>query len=479
MAYFNDKEISENNIYTAGTLDFSLHSGQNNFVSGPGVGGARHRNRVIQVRQDGNIPFKYTIQTEITGGDSAFCGTLELEAKLRGEIKYPVAGGSGSLTDFDLLPPIDMIDPPGIDTWQFRIDDPGDSQNETCEFKFIFEGWQDNAGSYKKNGFYDVEEIENSFSSSEQQNSNRLRVDHPNGGEVWCTVPDFYVADSWCENYGDLYGMDNRCRYHIRWSTDIPEGEGSVDIWFCDESGKNCFYHITEDGPTENDGIYEWRVPFDDRFIGDEDRIKIVISGISGGGSVWDMTDEDFCPLVPPYAPSSSDPELFTGEADDSETEENIGGEETGEPDGLDEDEDEMEDTSEEDEDAKKEEFVLTPKKGILLDDDDGTDGGEDGDDDAVADDGINSDEEESFEELESELKSDVEEEIEKINNDSSDLEDEEKGIIENSEELSLDVKKEIEEINNDNAGDLENDNNDSNENNLNKNSVDCVQAAK
>ncbi len=61
---------------------------------------------------------------------------------------------------------------------------------------------------------------------------------------------------------------------------------------------------------------------------------------------------------------------------------------------------------------------------------------------------------------------------------DDEDLNEEEE-IIENSEELRPDVEEKIEKINNDNTGGLEGDNNDGNENNLNKNSVDCVQAAK
>ena len=499
MAYFNDKEISENNVYTAGTLDFSLFSPHDNFVSEEKVKVENMKQgdvvmRMIQVHQEGNLPFKYTIRTEKVSGDDDFCDALELKARLEGEIKYPAAG-ENSLMSFN-FPPVEMIDPPGIDSWQFKIllpdNAPDNLQNKTCEFKFVFEGWQDNVENYKENGFDDVEEIGNELLSSEWQNSDWVKVDYPDGGEVW------YIGR----------------HYNILWETgdfDNCQGKLKINIWYSANSGASWANVVKN---TKDDGDYNWRVPlflFDE--AGDiyftasaEARIKVVATCSSDSAiTAWDMSAEDFCPpidydlLTPEEIMVLESLGLFSGSGSvkDNNVSDNISGavkkaesekeidknedilednnkKENGEVEEIGDDdiiadndsgdkeeiekleigeinnsnsdggENKDENAADKNEDAKNEEFVLTPKEEILPDD---------GNDDSSNDGGNG-------------------------NNDDSGEENDGNEDDEVFEKLGLDVKEEIEKINNDNGGDLE-DNDNSVEDNFNKNSVDCVQVIK
>jgi len=290
MAYFSDEEISLNNTYKTGTLDFSLFSPHDNFIPYPKVENMKPGDTVskmIEVHQEGSLPFKYAIRTEKISGDDDFCGALKLEARLEGEIKYPDSSGENSLMNFSFLP-IEMIDPPGIDTWHFEISLPGNAsenlQNKACEFKFVFEGWQDDVENYEENGFDDVEEIGSEISSP-LWSENWIKVDYPDGGEIW------YVGRN----------------YYILWTTglfDNCNGQLKIDLWYSADSGAS-WANIVEN--TKNDGNYNWRVPL---FLYDEAgdmyftasaraRIKAVAACSSDSAlTAWDMSDEDFCPPI-------------------------------------------------------------------------------------------------------------------------------------------------------------------------------------
>lgn len=160
FAYLADTETSPENSFTAGILDFSLSSGQDNFVPlektlnlKPGD----EVNRVIQVKNEGTLPFQYTARTEKISGDDDFCNALQLTADLEGEEKY-----SGSLMGFSFSP-IEISAP--IDTWHFKASlEDSDFQNKTCQIKFVFEGWQTNLPDFSL-GFSDQEEIVSSFAT--------------------------------------------------------------------------------------------------------------------------------------------------------------------------------------------------------------------------------------------------------------------------------------------------------------------------
>jgi len=172
LANFSDIETSQGNIFSAGTLDFSLHSGQSNFVPESKSGNLEpgdEVNRVIQIRSEGNFAFQYIAHTEKILGDEDFCNTLQLRADLKGEEKY-----QGSLMGFS-FPAIEIIDPPGIDTWHFKASLPegADFQNKICQIKFVFEGWQTNFFD-PSSGFFNREEIESYFASTSSNHDNNL-----------------------------------------------------------------------------------------------------------------------------------------------------------------------------------------------------------------------------------------------------------------------------------------------------------------
>ena len=447
MACFSDKEISENNIYTAGTLDFSLRSDQDDFepiILAKNMKPGDVINKDIYVKKEGNLILRYKARSEFINGNcdedlynalrlkiwykyysrtfssqssaerlrrsgaEAEEVTEDMEAEKKTEVitlkkTLRYNGLLQNFNDFgtnskdpDLWIPNDReyVDNEfyGEDEhWlSFSIglseDIPKealkDLRNKSCEFKFVFDGWQKDPDCEESNGFIDEEEIylDIKYKKESKEEASEEEVEIP-------LLDDENEDDSVTDDSDDTKDSGQETR----------AGDGETPL--SDDKGKD-----------EEDLEEEVEIPVLD--IEDED------------GKIKDEGNEDEKTLEEDVEKEGSETE--EDKADDSE------------------DENETKDTNEEDEDAKDEEFVLMPKKGILLDDDDGTDSDEDSDDDVVVtDDGVDSGEEESFEELKLELRSDVKEEIKKINNDNGGWED------------------------------------DGAENNLNKNSVDCVQAVK
>jgi hypothetical protein len=112
-----------------------------------------------------------------------------------------------------------------------------------------------------------------------------VTVLYPNGGEQWLIVPPHW-AHLW-------FGI-----YPISWEAfnfNGPDEDLKIDIWFCNNHGNNCFYKIVDD--TDNDGEYEWTIPYDQRFVGADIKIKIVAEGPENFMvQAWDKSDNEFCP---------------------------------------------------------------------------------------------------------------------------------------------------------------------------------------
>ena len=269
FAYFVDNEDSNANLYQAGVLDFSLSSLAD--FSPSNLTPCRSVSRDISIVNNGNI-FKYTVRATEFSGD--LCGNLNLAANLDGVEKY-----TGSLTTFNHGP----VEFSGPEDWNFVVSLNSNDlslQNKSCQFKFVFEGWQTNLLD-SSSGFSDTEEITNTVATGDWLP--QVTVIYPNGGEIWYIVPPAHVHDG--------FG-----RYKITWEATSPvynQDELLIDIWFCKESGANCFYQIADN--TENDGSYWWTVPYESRFVTHKGRIKIVATDpCSFSGE--DMSDADFCP---------------------------------------------------------------------------------------------------------------------------------------------------------------------------------------
>ncbi|KPJ54850.1 hypothetical protein AMJ47_03330 [Parcubacteria bacterium DG_72] len=114
----------------------------------------------------------------------------------------------------------------------------------------------------------------------------------PNGGEEWEIAPEGYAVEG--------LGM-----YTIRWTAINPGGSDNdllIYIWYCNDSGKNCFYPITGEDPTcdtENDGECWWTIPENQSFETKDPDARIKIIAIDKNNILragHDMSDENFCP---------------------------------------------------------------------------------------------------------------------------------------------------------------------------------------
>jgi len=200
FAYFSDIETANTNIYQTGTLDFSLRSGQNNFV--PSVKAENMKpgdsvTRDIYIKKEGTLPFKYTAHSEPISGfcDEEYYKTLELKVWYNyytdtsippnyNEHRIMTPKYNGLLKDFDLRA-MDPNDPdlqipnshPYFNNLFYGLDEhwfyfqiilpsgvPDTFEGKTCQFKFIFNGWQDNLPDSSQ-GFTDTEEITNTIAS--------------------------------------------------------------------------------------------------------------------------------------------------------------------------------------------------------------------------------------------------------------------------------------------------------------------------
>ncbi|HUT96047.1 MAG TPA: TasA family protein [Candidatus Paceibacterota bacterium] len=149
-AYFSDIEDSNTNTFSVGTLDFSL-TGSDFSPSGLNPGDSSTKNLTIQ--NNGTLGFQYKINYEKVSGD--LCNDLELTAGTY----------IGLLENFTDLGPFTFSSTP---SWNFIVSLPsgasGDLQGEICNFKFVFNGWQE--GLSEGQGFYDTEEIQSTISAN-------------------------------------------------------------------------------------------------------------------------------------------------------------------------------------------------------------------------------------------------------------------------------------------------------------------------
>ena len=318
FAYYTDIEISSGNIYSASVLDFSLRSGQADFIPPaqnmiPGTSTARD----IYITKLGELDFKYRAYSEPVGGlcNSDLYNTLQLKVWYNWydatgtkhmDLKY-----DGLLKDFYINqndPDLQIYNSHPYypnpfyaenEHWlYFQItlpEDIGNLQNKTCQFKFVFDGWQTDFNSLLP-GFSDTEEILNTISTGDWMP--KVTVIYPNGGEIWYMVPDncpdIPACSAWCQQHG----MNENCQYPIEWTAINkigPDMDLWIDIYYSVDSGQTWMAQIADN--TENDGIFWWKIPYDPSYISDHARIKVeAIHKEYSFLTDWDMSDDDFCP---------------------------------------------------------------------------------------------------------------------------------------------------------------------------------------
>jgi hypothetical protein len=149
--YFCDTETSIDNIVTAGTLDFSLTSTGD--FSPTLTPSQTTSSRTIIVSQDGTLDFQYRARVENANG--GLCSYLEFSDDLPGSSPSPLIGYSSASTTISAKTNWTMISSSSSSVPSL--------QGTICNFKLVFEGWQDNVINYGDEGFSNTEEIDNTI----------------------------------------------------------------------------------------------------------------------------------------------------------------------------------------------------------------------------------------------------------------------------------------------------------------------------
>ncbi|MDP2939709.1 MAG: TasA family protein [Candidatus Omnitrophota bacterium] len=328
-SYFNDTATVNGSIFQAGTLDLTVRSGQGNFVPQDKVSNMKPGDTVardIYIKKEGDLPFKYNAKSEPVGGlcDTGLYNALQLKIWYNYYTETPQQPNynehrimtlkyDGLLKDFNLraLSPDDLdLQIPnshpyfnnifyGPDEHWFYSSQiilpaavSAELQNKTCQFKFVFNGWQINLPD-SSSGFTDTEEILSTITTGNWLPD--VTVTYPDGGQVWYLVPESPAWSSWCL----AHGMNADCKYPIRWTAANkigPDTDLLIDIYFSTDSGVTWLAQQIADD-ISNTGEYWWRIPYDAAYITDQARIKVEATHKDYSFLTnWDMSDIDFCP---------------------------------------------------------------------------------------------------------------------------------------------------------------------------------------
>jgi len=285
--------------------------------------------RDIYIKKEGSLPFKYTAISEPVEGscDLELYNALELKIWYNYYTDTPIEPNyhehrimalkyDGLLKDFNLRA-LNTDDPDleipnnnpyfensfyGPDEHWFYASEiivpeniSAELQNKSCEFKFIFDGWQTDFVT-SPDGFTDTEFISNTITTGDWMPD--VHVEYPNGGETWYMVPDSCSSvpscSLWCQNHG----MNAECQYSLEWTAVNkigPDEDLLIDIYYSTDSGFSWMPQIVDD--TNNDGVYEWKIPYDTSYISEHGRIKVEATHKDYSFLTdWDISDADFCP---------------------------------------------------------------------------------------------------------------------------------------------------------------------------------------
>ena len=285
FAYFSDTETSINNVFQAGTLDFSIPATPD---FSPSVTPTATSSRSISLINEGTLGFQYIVQT--SNATDTLCDYLNLTANLNGNPVY-----NSTLTSFTYNAGEFST---STDDWEFTVtltSSEPNLQNKSCQFKFVFEGWQVGF-SDSSSGFSDREEIINNVTTGDWLP--RVTVIYPNGGEIWYLVPDGCPNKPWCSAWCQAQGMNANCQYPIKWTATNqigPDIDLLINIYFSADSGATWMAQIAND--TENDGVYWWKPPFNMSYVTGQARIKVKATHKDYPFLTdWDMSDDNFCP---------------------------------------------------------------------------------------------------------------------------------------------------------------------------------------
>jgi len=156
---FFDKENSQENIFSAGTLEMQANS-DNNFLEQikPDIESLAN----VNINNSGKLDFKYKIKTNNLSGDLDLCNALSLKIKQDGQQIY-----NGNLVN--LNENLNILANGNNSDLEFIAslnNDDANLQNKICNFDFIFQAWQTDQADYSAiAGFSDQEILSFSIES--------------------------------------------------------------------------------------------------------------------------------------------------------------------------------------------------------------------------------------------------------------------------------------------------------------------------
>jgi hypothetical protein len=147
LANFNDTETSEENLFQASALDFSL-SGDD---FSPAITPSQNATSTVNLQDDGLMDFTYG--AEVKSASGTLCNFLDLEDNLTNTYG-PLSAFASATTTFPAV--ANMIFDARLTSLSKAL------QNKMCEFKFVFDGEQIDGA-----GFSDIEEISRTITTGE------------------------------------------------------------------------------------------------------------------------------------------------------------------------------------------------------------------------------------------------------------------------------------------------------------------------
>lgn len=158
LAFYNDAENSNGNIFSAKLLDFQLTNNILNKIIGPeALGEISHAS--VAMPEDDSLDMQYVLDTLIatTTSNDDFCNGLVVEAKNNGITKYNgLLSGLTSATTTE------------FGTWEFRFDLPPNisvPHGVKCNASANFSAWRADVVNPEDSGWYDEETLDISFTA--------------------------------------------------------------------------------------------------------------------------------------------------------------------------------------------------------------------------------------------------------------------------------------------------------------------------
>jgi len=152
LAYYLDNEDSNDNLFQATILDFSVTNKHiEDFIGMEALSEIEFAS--VVTKKTGSLNIQYEVNTEKISGDDNFCDALEMKVEHNGVEKH-----DGSLLSFSAATTTQL------GTWEFELNLPVSTTNvphgAECDVDLVFRGWRSDVVSFEESGFTDEERIQ-------------------------------------------------------------------------------------------------------------------------------------------------------------------------------------------------------------------------------------------------------------------------------------------------------------------------------